>query len=116
MPPRRRPKRTGASYHNKVLTVAKQSGEGLVWGLPLSVSQVERHARADERLHHVRLPRAPAPVLFDELIGVRCQLSSSMAWASDMGAGTSSFKRVLGLYQCIICIGASLNHKRTGSS
>src|SRR5215210_6198658 len=32
-----------------------------------------------------------------------------MAWASDMGAGTTSFKRVLGLYQCIICIGPPLS-------
>src|SRR5919112_3516943 len=38
-----------------------------------------------------------------------CPLSSSMAWASDMGAGTTSFKRVLGLYQCIICIGPPLS-------
>jgi hypothetical protein len=35
------------------------------------VSQVVRQARADERLHHVRLRCAPAPVLFNELIGVR---------------------------------------------
>src|SRR5829696_5865729 len=42
LPPRRRPGRTGASYHNKVLTVAIQDGEGLVWRLPPPVSQVER--------------------------------------------------------------------------
>ena len=55
LPPRRRPERTGPSYHNKVMNVAKQVGEGLVWGLPPPVSQVECHARADESLHHVRL-------------------------------------------------------------
>jgi hypothetical protein len=31
-----------------------------------------------------------------------------MAWASDMGAGTSSFNLLLGLYQCIIRIGPPL--------
>ena len=55
----------------QVLTVAIQDGEELVWRLPLSVSQVQRQARTDEGLHHIWLRRAPAPVLFDELIGVR---------------------------------------------
>src|SRR5215217_8713426 len=105
LPPRRRPERTGPSYHNKVLTVAIQDGEGLVWRLPLPVPQVERQARADERSTTsgcVARQRRYSSMNSSES---GCPLSSSMACASDMEAGTSSFKRVLGLYQCIICIG-----------
>src|SRR5215218_4762272 len=71
VPPRRRPERTGASYHNKLLTVTRQDGEGLVWGLSPLVLHVERPSREDQGPHNIRLRRAPAPVLFNELIGVR---------------------------------------------
>jgi hypothetical protein len=37
-----------------------------------------------------------------------CQLSSPMAWASDVGAGISSSTLFVGLYQCIVRIGFRL--------
>ena len=102
LPPRRRPERTGASYHNKVLTVAKQDSEGLAWRLPPPVSQVERQARADEGLHHVRLRRAPAPVLFDELIATLMFRQDTKPKVVQEMLGHSSIKTTLDTYTHVI--------------
>src|SRR5215208_3422707 len=60
-----------ASYHNKLLTVTRQDGEGLVWGLSPLVLHVERPSREDQGPYNIRLRSATATVLLNELIGVR---------------------------------------------
>src|SRR5215207_10037829 len=43
----------------------------LVWGLSAPVLYVVRPSREDQGPHNIRLPPAPSPVLFNELVGVR---------------------------------------------
>ena len=94
--------------------MAQPRGVPLAGGLTPPVLPVEHLAREDQGLYDIRLHRTPPPVLLDEPIGIPVftkYLYSliSIAWASDMGAETSSSSIVNGLYQCIISIKPPFN-------
>src|SRR5919107_511942 len=67
LPPRRRPERTGQSYHNKVLAVARQDGEGLALTeliieptMPPGLFTTGGRRTAAKKSGAVRAPAAPA--------------------------------------------------------